>query len=209
MARKAKVTRKTRETDITVEVNLDGSGVNDIKTPIPFLDHMLMNLSRHGLVDLKVRAKGDIEVDFHHTIEDVGLTLGEAVKKAAGDKKGITRCGSAVVPMMDALSTVVLDMSGRPYFKFTASSETSALTQRIFPYDLVNKAEDGFDIGLVQEFMMAFANSAGVDLHITLHYGRDLHHSIESIFKAFGRALKEAIGKNSRIKGVLSTKGKL
>ncbi len=206
MARKAKVTRKTRETDITVEVNLDGSGVNDIKTPIPFLDHMLMNLSRHGLVDLKVRAKGDIEVDFHHTIEDVGLTLGEAVKKAAGDKKGITRCGSAVVPMMDALSTVVLDMSGRPYFRFNTSPEAFALTQRIFP---VNMAEEGFDIGLVQEFMTAFANSAGADLHITLHYGRDLHHSIESIFKAFGRALKEALGKDSRIKGVLSTKGKL
>lgn len=206
MARKAKVTRKTRETDITVEVNLDGSGVNDIKTPIPFLDHMLTNLSRHGLVDLKVRAKGDIEVDFHHTVEDVGLTLGEAVRKAAGDKKGITRCGSSVVPMMDALSTVVIDMSGRPYFRFNDPSEASALAQRVFP---VNMAEEGFDIGLVQEFMTAFANSAGADLHITLHYGRDLHHSIESIFKAFGRALKEALGKDSRIKGVLSTKGKL
>ncbi len=228
MARKAKVTRKTRETDITVEVNLDGSGVNDIKTPIPFLDHMLMNLSRHGLVDLKVRAKGDIEVDFHHTIEDVGLTLGEAVKKAAGDKKGITRCGSAVVPMMDALSTVVLDMSGRPYFRFNASSDGPKSSTQITALGImglpgrrgafipktgqssgVNKAEEGFDIGLVQEFMTAFANSAGADLHITLHYGRDLHHSIESIFKAFGRALKEALGKDSRIKGVLSTKGKL
>jgi len=206
MARKAKVARKTSETDITVEVDIDGKGTNDIKTPIPFLDHMLTNMSRHGLIDLKVRAKGDIEVDYHHTVEDVGICLGEAIKKAAGDKKGITRCGSSTVPMMDALATVVIDMSGRPYFRFNSSDDTAALTQRIFP---VSMSEEGLDIGLVREFMTAFANSSGADLHVTLHYGNDLHHSIESIFKAFGRALRESLGKDPRIKGVLSTKGKL
>lgn len=205
MARKAKVARKTSETDITVELDIDGKGINDIKTPVPFLDHMLTNMSRHGLIDLKVRAKGDIEVDYHHTVEDVGICLGEAVKKAAGDKKGITRCGSSTVPMMDALSTVVIDMSGRPFLKFNASKDSSAVTHTIFPPNI----DKGIDIGLVQEFMTAFANSSGADLHVTLHYGNDLHHSIESIFKAFGRALREALGKDPRIKGVLSTKGKL
>jgi imidazoleglycerol-phosphate dehydratase len=206
MARKAKVARKTSETDITVELDIDGKGTNDIKTPIPFLDHMLTNMSRHGLIDLKVRAKGDIEVDYHHTVEDVGICLGEAVKKAVGDKKGITRCGSSTVPMMDALATVVIDISGRPYFRFNSSEDTAALTQRIFP---ISMSEEGLDIGLVREFMTAFANSSGADLHITLHYGTDLHHSIESIFKAFGRALRESLGRDPRIKGVLSTKGKL
>ncbi len=205
MARKAKVARKTSETDITVELDIDGKGTNDIKTPIPFLDHMLTNMSRHGLLDLKIRAKGDIEVDYHHTVEDVGICLGEAVKKAAGDKIGITRCGSSTVPMMDAHATVVNDMSGRPFLKLNASKDSSAVTHKIFPPNI----DKGIDIGLVQEFMTAFANSSGADLHVTLHYGNDLHHSIESIFKAFGRALREALGKDPRIKGVLSTKGKL
>lgn len=205
MARKAKVARKTSETDITVELDIDGKGANDIKTPVPFFDHMLTNMSRHGLIDLKVRAKGDIEVDYHHTIEDVGICLGEAVKKAAGDKKGITRCGSSTVPMMDALATVVIDMSGRPFLKFNASKGSFAVTHKIFPPGI----DKGIDMGLVREFMTAFANSSGADLHVTLHYGDDLHHSIESIFKAFGRALRQALARDPRIKGVLSTKGKL
>ncbi len=207
MARKAKVARKTNETDITVELDIDGSGDNGINTQIPFLSHMLSNMSRHGLIDLKVRAKGDIEVDYHHTVEDVGICLGEAIKKAVGDKKGIKRCGSSTVPMMDALASVVIDMGGRPYFRFNAPSpESFSLTHRIFT---MNAPEEGLDINLVREFMTAFANSAGADLHVTLHYGNDLHHSIEAVFKALGRALREALCKDPRVKGVPSTKGKL
>ena len=206
MARKARIARKTRETDITVELNLDGGGASDVKSPIPFLDHMLNSLAKHGLFDLRVRAKGDIEVDFHHTIEDVGLCLGEAFKKAVGDKAGIRRCGSAQVPMMDSLASVVLDFSGRPYFKLNTSADSAALTKRIFPAGM---ADEGFDFGLVEEFMIAFANSSGADLHVTLHYAKDPHHAIEAVFKALGRALDAATGKDARIKGVMSTKGKL
>lgn len=206
MARKASLKRKTTETDIAIEINLDGKGASDIKTPIPFFGHMLASFAKHGLFDLKLKAKGDVEVDLHHTVEDVGLCLGEAVKKALGTKAGITRCASSSVPMMDALSTVVLDISGRPYFKFNAAPDAAAITQRIFP---VNMTEEGFDFGLVEEFMTAFSNTAGVDLHVTLHYGKDIHHSIESVYKALGRALGSAVAKDKRIKGVLSTKGKL
>lgn len=208
MARKAKITRKTKETDITVELNLDGSGKGDIRTPIPFFDHMLTNFSRHGLFDLKVRATGDIEVDLHHTVEDVGLTLGEAVKKALKDNSGIKRCASSSVPMMDSLSTVVLDISNRPYFKFSPAKDTFAVKKKIFSSGAEGMKE-AFDIALTKEFMKAFSNSAGVDLHIKLEYGEDIHHAIESLFKALGRALNAAVSKDPRIKGVMSTKGKL
>jgi len=187
MARKAKITRKTRETEITVELNLDGRGNGDVKTPLPFFDHMLTNFARHGLFDLKIRAKGDVEVDFHHTVEDVGITLGEALKKALGNNAGIKRCGSSDVPMMDSLSTVILDISNLKK----------------------GSVEKTFDIGLMKEFMKALSNSAGLDLHITLHYGEDIHHAIESVYKALGRALGAAVTVDPRIKGVLSTKGKL
>lgn len=197
MPRKAKVTRKTTETDITLELNLDGSGSNDMKTSIPFFDHMLSLLAKHGLFDLKVRAKGDVEVDFHHTVEDVGLCLGEALKKAIGDKSGIRRYGSADVPMMDSLSTVVLDISGRPYFRFNSTEH------------LMKSSKKGLDMSLIKEFMTALSNSAGIDLHIINHYGSDFHHSVESIFKALGRALSMAVSKDPRIKGVMSTKGRL
>jgi len=196
MARKATVKRKTTETDIIVELELDGAGKADVKTPIPFFTHMLTSFTKHGLFDLKLRAKGDIEVDLHHTVEDVGLCLGEAVKKAVGNK----------VPMMDSLATVVLDVGGRPYFKFNADGDAASLTQRIFP---ANMTEEGFDFGLTEEFMIAFSNSAGIDLHVTLHYGRDIHHSIEAVYKALGRALGAAVLKDKRIQGVMSTKGKL
>ncbi|MBI5586764.1 MAG: imidazoleglycerol-phosphate dehydratase HisB [Deltaproteobacteria bacterium] len=208
MARKAKLSRKTKETEITVEINLDGGGKGDIKTPIPFFDHMLTNFSRHGLFDLKIRAAGDIEVDLHHTVEDVGLTLGEAVKKALKDNSGIKRCGTSSVPMMDSLSTVVLDISNRPYFQFNSTEGSFAVTHGIFSAGPEGMKE-AFDIGLMKEFMKALSNSAGIDLHITVHYGQDVHHAIESIFKALGRALSAAVAKDPRIKGVMSTKGKL
>lgn len=209
MARKSKIVRKTRETDITIEVNLDGSGATDIKTPIPFFDHMLENFARHGLFDLKIRAKGDVHVDLHHTVEDVGITLGEAVKKALAGASGIKRCASSDVPMMDSLATVVLDVSNRPYFKFTTTKDSFAVSKKVISSMIEGHVTDTFDMGLLQEFMKAFSNSAGVDLHITLHYGTDIHHAIESVFKAFGRALSAAVAKDARIKGVLSTKGKL
>lgn len=208
MARKAKIARKTRETDITIEVNLDGSGKADVKTPLPFFDHMLANMARHGLMDLKVRAKGDIEVDFHHTVEDVGITLGEAVRKALGKNAGIKRCASSTVPMMDSLSTVVLDASNRPYFKFNQIKASFSVNE-VYSSVKGNTVEKTFDMGLMKEFMKALSNSAGLDLHITLHYGEDIHHAIESVYKALGRALGAATAIDPRIKGVLSTKGKL
>lgn len=206
MARKAKIARKTGETDITLEIDLDGGSI-DVKTPIPFLDHMLCNFARHGLFGLKARAKGDIEVDLHHTVEDVGIVLGEAVKKALKDPSGIRRCGSSSVPMMDSLSTVTLDISNRPYFRFNTTRESSPLLSEIFSVSTEGRVS--FSMALCEEFMRAFSNSAGVDMHVTLHYGAELHHSIESIFKAFGRALSAAVEKDPRIKGVLSTKGRL
>lgn len=208
MARKAKVVRKTRETGITVELNLDGGGKGDIKTPVPFLDHMLTNFARHGLFDLKVRATGDTEIDFHHTVEDVGITLGEALKKALGDNKGIRRCGSSNVPMMDSLSTVILDISNRPYFKFNNGVVEFAVEQ-VYAAVKKGQVEKAFDLGLMKEFMKALSNAAGLDLHVTIHYGEDIHHAIESVYKALGRALSMAVAKDTRIKGVLSTKGKL
>lgn len=206
MARKAKMARKTGETDIALEIDLDGGPI-DVRTPIPFLDHMLSNFARHGLFGLKARATGDIEVDLHHTVEDVGIVLGEAVKKALKDPSGIRRCGSSSVPMMDSLSTVTLDISNRPYFRFNTTRESSPLLSEIFSVSTEGRVS--FSMTLCEEFMRAFSNSAGVDMHITLHYGAELHHSIESIFKAFGRALGAAVEKDPRIKGVLSTKGRL
>jgi imidazoleglycerol-phosphate dehydratase len=208
MARKAKVTRKTKETSITIELNLDGSGKGDVKTPAPFLDHMLTNFARHGLFDLKVRAAGDTEIDFHHTVEDVGITLGEALKKALGGNAGIRRCGSSNVPMMDSLSTVILDISNRPYFKFN-SGLTNFAVDKVYAEIKKGSIEKAFDMGLMKEFMKALSNAAGLDLHVTIHYGEDIHHAIESAYKALGRALGMAVAKDPRIKGVLSTKGKL
>lgn len=209
MARKSRITRKTNETDVSIELNLDGSGRCDVTTPIPFFTHMLNSFAKHGLFDLKVRAKGDVEVDLHHTVEDVGLVLGEALKKALGDKAGIVRVGSSDVPMMDSLSTVVLDLSGRPYFKLNAEKKSFPLNLRVFAATKKGGMEKAFDMGLLEEFMTAFSNSAGVDMHVTLHYGRDIHHAIESIFKSLGRSLGAAVAKDRRIKGLMSTKGKL
>lgn len=210
MARISRIDRKTQETDIAVELNLDGSGTAEIETPIPFFTHMLTNFARHGLFDLKLRAAGDIEVDLHHTVEDVGLVLGEALKKALGDKSGITRCADSSVPMMDALATVVLDISARPYFKFNTTEESFAVTKlSVASVTKEGSMKEAFDMPLAGEFMKALSNSAGIDLHVTLRYGADVHHSIEAIFKALGRALCKAVLRDERVKGVPSTKGSL
>ena len=173
----------------------------DVSTTIPFFDHMLTSMARHALFDLKLRAKGDTEIDFHHTVEDVGLAFGEALKKALGDKAGYNaRFGSADVPMMDALSSVVLDLSDRPFLVYNVKFKRVA----------AKMVKEVFDPALVEEFMKAVSNSAGVSIFTSLlHYGRDIHHSVEAIFKAFGRALSVAVAKDKRIKGVMSTKGKL
>lgn len=197
--RKAKVVRKTSETNITLELTLDGKGNNSVKTGIPFFDHMLSAMSKHGLMDLKLKARGDIEVDFHHTVEDVGLCLGQAIKKALGNKAGIRRFGDSKVPMMDALASVTLDLGGRPYFKYNKTKESASVNRR--------GRKGDFDLGLLREFMTAMANTAEMDLHVTLDYGEDLHHSVEAIYKALGRALRVAVERDPRIKGVMSTKG--
>jgi len=206
MARKAKVAVKTKETDIKIELTIDGKGVSDIATPNPFFSHMLSNFSRHGLFDLKLSAKGDVDVDYHHTVEDVGLRLGAAFKKALGGAEGIKRAGSASMPMMDSLASVTVDVSNRPYFRFNTTKESAGLEKKSVFSDRKARV---FDMGLLKEFLKAFSNSAGVDLHVTVLYGDDIHHAIEAVFKALGRALAAAVTKDPRIKGVLSTKGRL
>jgi imidazoleglycerol-phosphate dehydratase len=191
--RTAKIERKTKETDIKIELNLDGVGKYSINTAIPFLDHMLSLMSKHGLFDLKAKAKGDIDIDDHHTVEDVGITLGKAVRQALGDMKGITRYGQAAVPMDEALAEVRLDISGRPYLVYKVE----------FPKR--SKIKD-FDPDLIEDFLQAFASNSGITLHVQSHYGRNTHHIIEAIFKALGRALRQAVTIDPRVKGVPSTK---
>jgi len=192
--RKAKVERKTKETDITMEIDIDGSGKSTIDTSIPFLNHMLELLAQHGLFDLTVRAKGDTSVDFHHTVEDIGICLGECIKKALGDFKGIKRYGEANVPMGESLGSVVLDICNRPHLVFNTPLASGKVGE--------------FDIELVKEFFSAFARTSGVSLHINVTYGDNAHHIIEAIFKAFARALDMASAIDTRITGVMSTKGK-
>ncbi len=196
MPRKALIKRKTKETDIVLDLNIDGKGESSVETSIPFFDHMLSLLSRHGLFDLKLRAKGDIEVDYHHTVEDVGICLGDALKKALGDKQGIRRYGSVAVPMDEALASVSLDICDRPYLVYRVSLPKRA------------KITD-FDPDLIEDFLQAFVNRSGTTLHINVPYGRNIHHIIEAVFKALGRAIGDAGRLDPRIKGVLSTKGKL
>jgi len=196
MSRKAQIIRKTKETDITVSLNLDGQGLYDIKTSIPFLDHMLSLFTKHGLIDLKIKAKGDIEIDYHHTVEDIGICLGDALKKTLGNKKGIKRYGNVTVPMDEAIASVTLDISERPYL--------------VYKVVLPKKSKiKNFDADLVEDFLQAFVSRSGVTLHIAVPYGRNIHHIIEAIFKALGRALSEAVRVDPRIKGVMSTKGRL
>jgi len=195
MDRKGRVERKTKETDIKVELELDGSGKAEVETGMPFLNHMLDSFSRHGLFDLKLKAKGDIEVDYHHTVEDVGLALGQAFKESLGDKKGIRRFGEASCPLDETLAKVVVDLSGRPYLSYNV---------KIRPGRVGN-----FDTDLPHEFFAAFANQLGMNLHIDVVRGENPHHIIEAWFKAFARAMDMATQLDTRIQGVLSTKGTL
>ena len=195
MGRKAKIERKTKETEVLVELNLDGSGRHQVKTSIPFLDHMLSLFSAHGLLDLKIRARGDREVDDHHTVEDVGICLGSALKQALGGKEGIHRYGSAFVPMDESLASVHLDLSGRPSL--------------VFDFSLRRRKIGDFDTELVKEFFQALVNNAAVTIHAQVAYGSNGHHMVESLFKALGRALRQAVSRDGRIKGIPSTKGRL
>src|SRR3990170_2067706 len=191
-ARQARVERKTKETEIALQLNLDGTGAAKVQTPIPFFSHMLEAWAKHGLMDLAVEAHGDVEVDQHHTVEDVGIVL----RQALGDKKGIARYGTAFVPMDEALVSASVDLSGRPYL--------------VFGVPVARTRVSNFDLDLLQEFFRAFAFNAEMTLHVTMHYGANLHHITEAVFKAVGRALAEATRLNPRIAGILpSTKGTL
>ncbi|MBI5203778.1 MAG: imidazoleglycerol-phosphate dehydratase HisB [Nitrospirae bacterium] len=196
MSRKILIKRKTKETDISLDLNLDGSGKYSINTSIPFLDHMLSLMCRHGLFDVRLKAKGDITIDDHHTVEDIGIVLGKAVRQALGDMKGINRYGQASVPMDEALATVSLDISGRPYLVYKVE----------FPKK--GKIKD-FDPDLIEDFFQAFVSNSNITLHVNVLYGRNIHHIIEAIFKGLGRALRGAVSIDKKIKGVLTTKGML
>ncbi|KRM12352.1 imidazoleglycerol-phosphate dehydratase HisB [Paucilactobacillus suebicus] len=191
--RTAKVTRETKETQITIELNLDEQYDSEIDTGIGFLDHMLTLFAKHGRFGLKVKANGDLNVDPHHTTEDVGITLGECFKEALGDKVGIERYGMAMVPMDETLGRVVVDLSGRPYLIFNA--------------ELTNPRLGSFETETVEDFFQGFAFTALLNLHAEILYGRNTHHKIESLFKALGRAMRAAVTINPEIKGVNSTKG--
>src|SRR4030042_946302 len=191
--RKASVERKTKETDIKLSINLDGKGEYSINTSIPFFDHMLSLMCKHGIFDMKLKAKGDIEIDYHHTIEDIGIVFGKAVKQALGDMKGMSRFGQATVPMDEALASVSIDISGRPYLVYRVA----------FPKKSKIK---NFDPDLIEDFLQAFVSNSGITLHVESPYGRKTHHIIEAIFKELGKELKKAVLIDPRVKGVPSTK---
>jgi len=193
--RTARIVRKTKETDIVLELNLDGSGVYRNRTGIAFLDHMLDLLAKHALLDLNVRAKGDLEVDYHHTVEDVGLALGEALNVALGDRKGIARYGWSLVPMDEALCQVAMDLGGRPYLVYSLATKK-------------RKIRD-FDVDLMEEFFRGLVTQGRMNLHIAQQYGQEPHHALESVFKGVAKALLAAATLNPRIKGVPSSKGML
>ncbi len=194
--RTAKINRNTLETQISVSINLDGTGVSTFNTGLGFLDHMLDQISRHGMMDIEVNAKGDLHIDAHHTVEDIGITLGQAFAQAVGDKKGIRRYGHAYVPLDEALTRVVLDISGRPGLAFGCTFSRASIGE--------------FDVDLVHEFFQGFVNHANVTLHIDNLKGHNAHHQAETIFKAFGRALRMAVEMDVRMAGIMpSTKGSL
>ena len=195
MGRKSKIERKTKETVISVELELDGSGRAEIETGMPFFNHMLESFTRHGLFDIRIKAKGDIEVDYHHTVEDVGLALGEAFKDSLGDKQGIRRFGEASCPLDETLAKVVVDISGRPYLSYNVKIRPGRVGD--------------FDTDLPHEFFAAFANQLGMNLHMDVIRGENPHHIIEACFKSFARAMDMATQLDPRIQGVLSTKGSL
>ncbi|HBA83305.1 MAG TPA: imidazoleglycerol-phosphate dehydratase HisB [Verrucomicrobia bacterium] len=193
--RTAKVVRKTKETDITVSLNLDGDGTYRIETGLPFFNHMLELFSKHSLIDLNLQAKGDLAVDYHHTVEDVGLALGEALNQALGDRKGIGRYGSALLPMDESLSRVVVDLGGRPYLVLEMANKKKKILD--------------FDLGLIHEFFRAFVVQTRMNLHIRHLYGADPHHAYESVFKGLARALRTACTPDPRVRGVPSSKGRI
>jgi imidazoleglycerol-phosphate dehydratase len=195
MSRTARTERKTRETDITISLNVDGSGQAKIDTGMPFLNHMLESFARHGLFDIEVKAVGDLDVDYHHTVEDVGLTLGQSFKEALGDKRGIRRFGEASCPLDETLARVVVDLSGRPYLLYNVKIRPGRVGD--------------FDTDLPHEFFAAFANQLGMNLHMDVVRGENPHHIIEACFKAFARAMDAATQVDERIQGILSTKGTL
>ncbi len=193
--RKASLARKTRETDIQLELNLDGSGQYEIATGIAFFDHMLESFTKHGAFDLRLRATGDLDVDLHHTVEDVGIAIGQAIRQALGDAHGIRRYGYFVLPMAESRVDVAVDVSNRPYL--------------VYRVELSNDRVGNFDVALVEDFAQALAQHAGLDLHIELRYGRSPHHAVEAIFKGLARALRAAVELDPRAPGVPSVKGVL
>ena len=195
MARTSHVKRSTSETQIEVKLNLDGSGIQEIKTPVPFLDHMLSQLARHGYFDLTIKAQGDTHIDYHHTVEDVGIAVGQAFKEALGDKKGIRRFSEANVPLNEALAQCIIDISGRAFFVFNVELPKAKLGE--------------FDVELVPEFFQAFSANSGITLHLNSPYWNNLHHITEALFKSFARALDSACSLDSRTSEVPSTKGTL
>lgn len=195
MPRMSSIERITKETRIRLELKIDGSGEAKICTSVPFLDHMLDLFTRHGLFDLEVEAKGDIDIDFHHTVEDIGIVLGTAFREALGDKQGIRRYGQASVPMDETLASVAVDLSGRPYLVYNVRLPKIKIGE--------------FDVELAREFFQAFVNNVGANLHINVMYGDNVHHILEACFKGVARALDMATQLDSRIEGVMSTKGKL
>lgn len=194
-ARTADISRKTNETDIQLAFAIDGTGQTELETDVPFLNHMLDLFAKHGQFDLKVQARGDIEIDDHHTVEDIGICLGQTLQEALGDKKGIKRYASVFVPMDEALAQVVIDLSNRPHFEYRAEYPSAQV--------------GSFSTELVHEFLWKFALEARMTLHVIVHYGQNTHHMIEAVFKALGRALDEAASIDPRVKGVPSTKGVL
>ena len=194
-SRWATVDRSTSETAIRVELGLDGTGERRIATPVPFVDHMLDAFARHGLFDLVLEAKGDTHIDDHHTVEDIGMVLGSAIREALGDKAGIRRFGWATVPLDETLAEVVVDLSGRPFLVYNVT--------------LSHREVKGFDLGLFEDFFQALATQGGLNLHVNVRYGRNPHHMIEAVFKAFAKAMDQATRQDDRVVGVPSTKGVL
>ena len=196
IARQAQIERKTKETDIVLQLNVDGTGASKIETGIPFFGHMLEAFSKHGLMDLTVDASGDLEVDLHHTVEDVGIVLGLALRKALGDRRGIVRFGTAAIPMDETLVSAAVDISGRPFIVFNVPLRRTRIAN--------------LDLDLLEDFFRAFAFNAELNLHVNMHYGQNLHHVAEAVFKAVGRALAQATRLDPRIAGMVpSTKGSL
>lgn len=193
--REAQVERRTRETQVSVRISIDGKGEAEVDTGVPFLDHMLELMARHGLLDIAVSARGDLAVDAHHTVEDVGIALGEALGRALGDKAGLVRFGQATIPLDEALVSTVVDLSGRPYLAYRVAVRQTRV--------------GNFDVGLVEDFLRALVNNARITLHVNMLSGRDPHHVAETIFKGLGRALDAATRPDPRVRGVPSTKGTL